>query len=133
MRSPGSFTVRVGSAYSNRGGEEYKVSDVYSKIWSYNNDIGMLKLSTSISLDGSTKKAIRMPRSSNYFPDENSNVYIQGWGTNPNDPETYQMYRADVSTMSTEECNEYWNDPPTNHSTQVCTLGNKDAGPCSVS
>lgn len=35
-----------------------------------------------------------------------------------------------MQTINTEECNEVWGD--INHVTQVCVLGYKDAGPCSV-
>lgn len=78
MRSPDDYTVRVGSTYEDRGGEQYKASTVYCKIWSNLNDIGMLKLSNRISLDGSTKKALSLPTSSDYYPETDMNLYIQG-------------------------------------------------------
>lgn len=80
MRTPDSFTVQVGSAVRNFGGEFYKVSKVYSKIWSLQNDIGMLKVQQRISLDGITKKIIAIPSSTSYYPNEDTNTYIQGWG-----------------------------------------------------
>lgn len=111
----------------------FQVSTVYSKIWSTSNDIGMLKLNRRISLNGSTKKAVRLPYSSNYYPADHSSAYVQGWGANPNNPSTDQMYRADVATVSADECTSYWVNPQISQSTQVCAIGNRDAGPCTVS
>lgn len=57
---------------------------------------------------------------------------IQGWGTNPNNPNTDRIYRADVSTITAEECTSYLVNPQINRSTQLCAMGNNDAGPCTV-
>jgi hypothetical protein len=130
------FTVRVGSTYDRRTGEEVKVSDVYvrkeyrGRTSKY--DIGILKLAKSINLDGVTKKATKLPSSSDYNVEDETNCYVQGWGVNPNDPDTHHLYRADVSTYNTTECANQWSQPVyVQH--QVCALGEDDADACSVS
>lgn len=83
-RDPSIYTVRAGSDYSHRGGEEYKVSDIYTRDI-YNgatthNDISLLKLTRSMTLDGRTKKATKLPTSSSYNVPTDTNCYVQGWG-----------------------------------------------------
>lgn len=129
------FTVRVGSTYDRRTGEEVKVSDVYTRD-EYRGrtskyDIGILKLERSIRLDGVTKKATKLPTSSSYNVADETRCYVQGWGVNPNDPDTHHLYRADVSTYNTSDCAKQWPQPVyVQH--QVCALGEDDADACSV-
>lgn len=77
---PEAFSVRVGSTNHAEGGEVYKISAVYCRYAGSSNDIAMLKTAKRMSLNGSNKKAIRLPTSSSYYPEENTNAYIQGWG-----------------------------------------------------
>lgn len=102
---PDKFDVRVGSAYSDEGGELYYVEAVYAKFedGGMANDIAMLKLKKHITLDDSTKKIIKLPSNSTYHPEDDTDVYIQGFGTNPNNPDTYQMSRANLYTISTDQ------------------------------
>lgn len=92
----------------------------------------MLKLSRKISLDGKTKKIIKLPSSSTYFPEKNTIAYVQGWGVNPSDTETKQMYRTAVNTLSREDCAKHETDPFKNHNNQICTLGDNNSGTCPV-
>lgn len=136
MRDPSVYHVRSGSEYSNRGGENYRVSNLYIPD-NYNgetthNDMGILKLTRSMTLDGRIRKATKLPSSSSLHVPVDTNCYVQGWGFNPNDPGTNQLYRADVSTVDTHECNKQWGQPVYEQH-QVCALGSDDADACSVS
>lgn len=133
---PDKFDVRVGSAYSDKGGELFYVKAVYAKFedGGMANDIGMLKLKKRITLDGSTKKIIKLPSSSAYYPKEDTDVYIQGFGTNPNNPDTYQMSRANLYTITTDKCNDELIGEAGVTEKQICAKGDNDeSGPCAVS
>ncbi|XP_037027419.1 hypodermin-B-like [Bradysia coprophila] len=131
---PEMFDIRVGSAYSDEGGELYNVEAVYAKFENggNDNDIGMLKLKKPISLDGSTKKTIKLPRTTSYYPKDDTDVYIQGFGTNPNNPDTYQMSRANSHTITTDQCNnELKGEAGVTKERQICAKGDNDeSGPC---
>lgn len=48
---------------------------------------------------------------------------------NPNNPGTHHLYRADVSTVNTDECNKQY-DQPVRDQNQICALGSDDADAC---
>lgn len=54
-------------------------------------------------------------------------VYINfflGWGTNPNDPDTNNLYRADVIVHSFQKCYDYWKEfIYLNETNQLCASG----------
>lgn len=92
----------------------------------------MLKLSSRITLNGITKMAVTLPSSMSYAPENRTNVYVDGWGTNPQNPNSYHLFRADIYILSLEECNS-GADAGRNRTYQICTLGDDNAGPCVVS
>lgn len=50
---------------------------------------------------------------------------------NPQYPDSDQLFRADIYTISVEECNT-GADAGRNRYYQICTLGHNNAGPCQV-
>lgn len=81
-------------------------------------------------LDGVKKRATILPTNMNYSPRNRTKAYVDGWGTNPQN--TYNLLRADVYTISVEECDR-GADAGRDRSHQICTLGDNGAGSCIVS
>jgi hypothetical protein len=81
------FSVRAGSTDQFSGGENVDVSDVYIRDGYRGDDstydIGILKLSRDLTLDGITEKATKLPDSSSFNVPDGTNCYVQGWGYNP--------------------------------------------------
>lgn len=73
----------IGSSFTDNSdgkGERYYVSRVFLRVFSSENDIAMLKLSSRIKLDGTTRKAVTLPSSMDYFPENRTNAHVDGWG-----------------------------------------------------
>lgn len=126
------FTILIGSTYhdnSDGKGEVSTVSQVFFREFSTKSDIGMVKLSSRIKLDGVRKKAVTLPTDAKYYPKPGTNAYVDGWGTNPQNTEN--LLRANIYTISPEDCNS--EGLSGDRSRQICTRGDNGAGPCVVS
>ncbi len=108
----------------------YAVSKVFLREFSSKNDLAILKLSSKINLDGKTKIAVTLPANAYYSPKNRTEAYVDGWGTNPE--KTINLLRADIYTMSVQECNSGSN-AGRDRTYQICTFGDHGAGPCQVS
>lgn len=107
----------------------FTVSKVFFRAFTSENDIALLKLSSSIQFDNKTKMAVTLPTDANYSPKNRTDAYVDGWGTNPQ--QTYNLLRADVYTITVDECNK--DEPGRNRTYQICAFGIDGAGPCEVS
>lgn len=90
----------------------------------------MLKLSSRIALDGMRKMAITLPTDMNYVPENRTDAYVVGWGTNPQNSD--HLLSTDIYTISVDECNT-GADAGRDRTYQICTYGHNSAGPCLVS
>ncbi len=73
--------------------------------------------------------AVSLPNNSYYSPRNRTDAYVDGWGTNPQN--TNNLLRADIYTISVQECNG--GDEDRDRTYQICTWGVDGAGPCVVS
>ncbi len=132
LYGPSNFSILVGTDdldHEERG-EVYLVSKVFFREFSSKNDLAIFKLSSRIKLDGKTKMAVSLPANSYYSPKNRTDAYVDGWGTNPQNTE--KLLRADIYTISVQECTT-GADAGRDRSHQICTRGENAAGPCEVS
>lgn len=131
LHGPSNFSILIGTSDLDNGeGEVYTVSKVFFREYSSKNDMAILKLSSRIMLDGITKRAVTLPNSMQYSPKNRTSCYVDGWGANPQNSD--KLLRADIYTISLEECNT-GADAGRDRTYQICTRGDNGAGPCQVS
>ncbi|XP_050672354.1 trypsin alpha-3-like [Leptidea sinapis] len=100
--------VRAGSTYSDQGGS-FVTSRRFSQHPLYNNktsdfDVGVIRLSKKLALDGRTMKAIRLVRSGMRLP-TGSNVTVSGWGATSENGDTSETLMAvKIPIVSNSEC-----------------------------
>lgn len=111
-KSVSNVRVRVGSKKHSEGGELHKISQLLSH-FSYNPtnmdyDVAVAKLSVSIELDGTLKRAIALPKTSDDIAD-GIETFISGWGKTSYASTTpsANLRGATIRTMNLEEC--VWN------------------------
>lgn len=126
---PQNFSVRVGSSYSDKGGDKYDISHIFVKGADRRNDIGMMRTKTKMEMFKTAPVAYKMPESVDYVAG-GRNGFTQGYGQNPNDRNTLHLYRTDLTTMSHDECKMYYTNL---EDTMMCAMGEDDATPCQVS
>jgi hypothetical protein len=125
---PKYFKVRVGSSHSNKGGTEYGISDVFVKGANRKTDIGMLKTMIRMKMFKTAPSIYSMPESIDYIH-EGRMTYTQGWGRNPNDPNSLSLYKSEGKTISNEDCKMYYERM---ENSMMCVMGEDDSTPCQV-
>lgn len=95
------------------------------------NDIAMLRMN-QIPINGQTIKAAVLPSSTTYTPANRTNVYSQGWGYNNENERSNLLHRAELYTITAEECNVTPEDQGRDRTYQICTFGYDNAQPCGV-
>lgn len=63
---PQNYTIRIGSTYFDRGGVIHKVSHVFVRDAGNDNDMALLRTSTTMNIGGSRTKAIKLTESDEY-------------------------------------------------------------------
>lgn len=111
---------------------DYKPSAPY-------HDIALLRLTEDIEYDHNTAdkmgkiQRITLARRSDTI-EEGSYVYASGWGRNPDNPETDDLYQVDLKTVNSTYCARRWGgDPQGYQEHEVCATGKKGADVCQVS
>jgi hypothetical protein len=87
----------------------------------------MLKMSTKMLLGTSSPKAVLMPKRYDRM-EGGKNGYTQGWGQNPNDRNSHQLYRTDLVSMLDEECDAHYNNSIVPK--MMCASGRDETSPC---
>jgi trypsin len=108
------YSVRVGSTSQLTGGDIHKVKGVYVHPFfdpdSYDYDVALLLLNSSIAIDGITKKIIQLP----FFGQavfEMTPCVVSGWGETQNFNETNINLRSvNLYVSNQKECHKYYSD-----------------------
>lgn len=75
---------------------------------------------------------ITLARSSDKIEDESS-VYVSGWGRNPENPETDDLYQVDLHIVNPRDCAKEWGGSPSGYEQhEVCASGKNDRDSCQV-
>lgn len=108
---------------------DYKPSSAY-------HDMALLKLTQDIQYDYNTAnkmgkiQRITLARSSDKIED-GSSVYASGWGRNPQNPDTDDLYQVDLNIVNSTYCAHAWGDTPSAYKQhEVCASGKRGRDVC---
>lgn len=121
--------MRVGSTFQSSGGEIFKAKGVYVHPFynadTFDFDVALIALNSSIIMDGVTKKIIRMPfYGAPVF--QRTEVIVSGWGYTNNENESNEMLRSvTLNVMNQAQCNQLYKDEGGITSRMICAMALK--------
>ncbi|XP_037032523.1 trypsin 3A1-like [Bradysia coprophila] len=123
------YVVRIGSSNRSQGGSVYKVAKViphpsYEPV-DMPHDVALLKLTKKITYNKRTVKNVHLDRNNGAYK-AGEKVSSMGWGENPENPKTLNIYKVSLKIVDTAQCARSYRDSATGYKKhKICALGPK--------
>jgi Trypsin len=94
-------------------------------------DIALIKLSKDLQLDGIIRRAINISQSNDAL--SGTDVYLAGWGENPNELVATTLHKVDLKVLPPLQCSLKWTREAlilVLRNRQICALGKNNGDAC---